>query len=257
MHLGLSLNLEQFNDICFIWLMNEQDPGFEILHEDNQCLLVLKPGGVLTQAPPGIDSMEVRIKRFLKAREEKTGNIYLGIPHRLDRPVSGVMAFAKNVRAARRITEQFAGRLATKKYWAIVEGVVEEDEATWNDYMHKIPGQAQSEIVDKNHPDGRHATLHFRALERVESRTLLEIELETGRTHQIRVQCSSRGFPIMGDSLYGATISFGPQVSDLRARWIALHARFLEIRHPKTKELIAATAPLPEAWRDVGFELPE
>jgi len=234
--------------------MDKLAPGFEILYEDNQCLLVSKPGGVLTQAPPGIDSMEVRIKRFLKAREQKQGNVYLGTPHRLDRPVSGVMVFARNVRAARRIAEQFSGRLAKKKYWAIVEGVIDRDEETWNDFMRKIPGQAQSEIVDKNHKDGRIATLHFRVLERSETNSFLEIELETGRTHQIRVQFSSRGHPILGDSLYDSTAPFGPQSSDLRTRWIALHARTLEIRHPKTKELVAATAPLPDAWRRIEFD---
>jgi len=231
--------------------MNE--PGFEILYEQGPCLIVAKPGGVLTQAPPEIDSMEVRIKRFLKQREDKSGNIYLGVPHRLDRPVSGVMVFARHSRAARRLSEQFEGRLVGKKYWALVEGTVEPEEGTWTDHLRKIPGQARSEVVETDHPEGRHAVLHYRALEHQATDTLLEIELETGRTHQIRVQAASRGFPVKGDQHYGSTTPFGPQTVDERLRWIALHARSLSITHPMTHEPVSITASLPEPWGETGF----
>jgi 23S rRNA pseudouridine1911/1915/1917 synthase len=216
--------------------------------------MVNKPGGVLTQAPPGIDCMEVRIKRFLKQRDEKPGNVYLGTPHRLDRPVSGVMVFAKHVRAARRISEQFEGRTVEKTYWAIVEGNVEQDSGTWTDYVRKVPDEARSEIVAEDHDEGKVAILHFRVLDRFPFGTCLEIELETGRTHQIRVQAGSRKHPILGDQLYRASKPFGPQANDDRLRWIALHARSLKIRHPMTREVVCQTAPLPEAWRELGFK---
>lgn len=229
--------------------------GFDILYEDGPMLLVCKPGGVLTQAVPGIDSLESRIKQFLKQRDNKTGNVYLAVPHRLDRPVSGAMVFAKNVRAARRISEQFEGRLVDKKYWALVEGIVDEDEGTWTDYVRKVSGEARSEIVTKESRDGRVAILHYKIIQRIESATWLEIELETGRTHQIRLQCASRGHPVIGDELYGSKVAFGPAVDDVRKRCIALHARSLQLRHPKTKELVGATAPLTYDWQTAGFDL--
>ena len=96
--------------------------GFDILYEEGPCLVVVKPGGVATQAPPGIDSLEVRVKEFLRVRDSKAGNVYLGVPHRLDRPVSGVMVLARHVRAARRLSDQFEARTVRKTYWAVVEG---------------------------------------------------------------------------------------------------------------------------------------
>ena len=230
------------------------DPGFDILYEEGPCLIVAKPGGVLTQAPPEIDSMEVRIKRFLKQRENKTGRIYLGVPHRLDRPVSGVMVFARHVRAARRICEQFEGRTAKKTYWALVEGDIQQQQGTWTDHLRKVPGQARSEIVPPDHPQARHAVLHYQVLQKTTLHTLLEIELETGRTHQIRLQAGSRGFPILGDELYGSQQPFGPQTTDQRQRWIALHARSLQINHPMTRLPISITAPLPVYWLALNLQ---
>jgi RluA family pseudouridine synthase len=226
--------------------------GFDILYEDNTCLVVAKPAGLLTQAPLGIDSLEFRIKRFLKERDASPGGRYLGVPHRIDRPVSGVIVFAKNVRAARRISEQFEHRLVEKKYWALVEGSVTPHASTWTDHLKKIEGQPRSVIVDHTDPAGRVAILHYRLLERLADRTLLEIELDTGRTHQIRVQCASRGHALFGDELYGSHERFGPWSDDERERLIALHARSLRFRHPTTREYIACVAPLPEYWREAG-----
>lgn len=222
--------------------------GFDILYEEGPCLVVAKPGGVLTQAPPGIDSLGVRIKSFLKVRDSKPGGVYLGVTHRLDRPVSGVMVFAKHVRAARRIAEQFQGRTVQKKYWAVVEGNVMPERGTWRDYTRKIPDVAQAELVEPGHPDGRVAVLHYRVMAHLNETTWLEIELETGRMHQIRVQAASRGHPALGDSQYGSSTAFGPQTDDPRGRWIALHARSLRFRHPMTRETVHQTAPLPEPW---------
>jgi 23S rRNA pseudouridine1911/1915/1917 synthase len=230
--------------------------GFDILFEDNACLVVAKPPGLLTQAPLGIDSLEFRIKRFLKEREAKPGDVYLGVPHRLDRPASGVIVFAKNVRAARRISEQFERRLVEKTYWALVEGNVAPDEATWTDHLKKIEGQPRSVVVEPGDPEGRNASLHYRVLQRLAGRTLLEINLETGRLHQIRVQCATRSHAIVGDELYGSKQTFGPWSDDERERLIALHARTLRFRHPTTREYVSVAAPLPAAWREAGITNP-
>jgi RluA family pseudouridine synthase len=228
--------------------------GFELLYEEGPCFAVLKPGGVLTQGPPGVDSMELRFKRFLQRREGKTGNVYLGVPHRLDRPVSGVLLMARHVRAARRLAEQFEGRMVRKTYWAAVEGRVEPSESLWSDYHRKTPGEAKAELVPPDHPEGKPAILRYRVLAAGDDRSWLEIELETGRTHQIRVQAASRGHPILGDALYGAKTPFGPETDDERQRWIALHARFIAFKHPMSREPVSVTAPLLPPWN--GFEPP-
>jgi 23S rRNA pseudouridine1911/1915/1917 synthase len=230
------------------------DIGFEILYDEGPCLIVNKPAGLLTQAPLGIDSLELRVKRFIKAREGKTGEIYLGVPHRLDRPVSGCIVFARHVRAARKISEQFEGRTVSKTYWALVPSPPEEPAGTWTDYLQKIDGEPRTVVVDEKHPAGKIAILHYRGILSSPTNTLLEIELETGRTHQIRVQCSSRGLPLLGDSLYGSQVSFGPWSDDERARLISLHARSIQLKHPMTREPIHVTAPLPPLWREYGVE---
>ena len=180
--------------------------GFDILDEEGPCLVVAKPAGLLTQAPPYIDSLERRIKQFLKQRDEKPGRVYLGVPHRLDRPVSGVLVMARHVRAARRLSEQFERRMVDKTYWALLEGVVAGGEGTWIDAVRKIPDQAQAEIVAANDPDGRQAVLHYRVRQRWPTHTFVELTLETGRFHQIRIQAASRGWPVLGDLRYGASM---------------------------------------------------
>jgi RluA family pseudouridine synthase len=229
-------------------------PGFDILFEDADCIVVAKPGGLLTQAPLGIDSLEFQLKRLLRERAGAPGDIYLGVPHRIDRPVSGVIVFAKNKRAARRISTQFEARRVEKTYWALVAGAVAPAEATWTDHLKKIYGQPRTKIVDPADAEGQIAILHYRVLRQFSGRTLLEITLETGRTHQIRVQCASRGYPLLGDELYGSTEPFGPWRDDERERLIALHARSLRFRHPTTREYILAVAPLPALWREYGVE---
>lgn len=226
-----------------------QPEGFEILYEQGPCLVVLKPAGLLTQGPPGVDSLELRVRRFIRARENKTGKFYLAVCHRLDRPVSGAVIFARHVRAARRISKQFEGRLIGKTYWALVAGKVEPVEGTWEDHMRKIPEVAQSEVVAPNHPDAKIAILHYRVLEQTESSSWLEIELETGRTHQIRLQAASRGYAIWGDEQYGSQVEFGPQTIDKRKRVIGLHARTLSFHHPMTDDPVELTADLPDYWR--------
>ena len=224
------------------------DLGFHILCEDGPCLALCKPAGLPTQAPPGIDSLEFRIKAFLTARDNPPHKVYLGVPHRLDRPSSGAMVFATRRRAAHKLSRQFEDRSIRKVYWTWVEGQPDPPQGTWRDFLRKVYGRPQAEVVPPDHPEARLAVLHYRTLATTDQGAWLEIELETGRTHQIRIQASSRGHPVLGDFQYGSTIPFGPQHEDERLRAIALHARTLEFQQPTTKQRITVVAPVPDFW---------
>ncbi len=232
------------------FLHPEVKPRLNIIYENGPTIVLNKQPGVLTQAPPGVDSIEARVKEFNNLRDGRSGKRYLGLPHRLDRPASGLLVMARHVRAARRLSDQFQERSVTKKYWALAGGHIAEDSGTWYDFMRKIPGRPEAEIISPMHPDAREAILHFRVLARFEKATWLEIELETGRTHQIRLQCASRGVPLLGDEQYGSTIPFGEQFEDGRERAIALHSRELAFVDFLTKERVTLHAPLYSPWRD-------
>ncbi|MDR2756123.1 MAG: RluA family pseudouridine synthase [Planctomycetaceae bacterium] len=224
-------------------------PDFEILYEEGACLAVNKSAGLLTQAPYGIDSLELRVKTYLM---EKEGRSYLGVPHRLDRPVSGVILFGKHSRATRRLSEQFEKRQIDKTYWAVAEGAVQPETGTWINFVRKIPDKPLAEIVAPINPDAREAILHYAVLKHFELEgktvTHLEIKLETGRMHQIRLQCSVHGHPILGDATYGSAIPFGNYFNEERCREIALHARSIVFLDPMTREPVHLTAPLPTLW---------
>ena len=220
-----------------------------ILFEDNHCIAVAKPAPLLTQGvPPGIPTLEAMVKDYLKEKYHKAGNVYLGIPHRLDRPVSGVVLFARNTKAARRLAEQFQRHQVRKVYWAVVDGEVAPDEGTWEDWLRKRAEEARSERVGPDEPMARHAVLGYRRLGGGPGWSLLEIEPRTGRMHQIRVQAASRGWPVRGDVLYGSREAFGPHVDQPRDRVIALHGRSLTFLHPISYEPVTVTAPLPATW---------
>ena len=219
-----------------------------ILYEDGPCLVVCKPPGLPTQAPPGIDSLEVRIKAFLRERDHPPHDVYLGVPHRLDRPASGAMVFATRRRAAQKLARQFENRTVQKRYWAWVAGQPDPPEGTWRDFLRKVYGKPQAEVVAPDHPEAKLAVLHYRTLASTAESAWLEIELETGRTHQIRIQAASRGHAVLGDFQYGSKIPFGPQWEDSRLLAIALHARTLEFDHPTGKQRVAITAPTPAFW---------
>ncbi len=223
-------------------------PPFRILYEKGPCICVQKQAGLLTQAPPGIDNLETQLRDFIKLREQKSGNIYLAIIHRLDRPVSGAIVFCRNVRAAQRLAAQFRERTVHKTYWAIVEGHPASRAGEWADHVRKIPDVAKGEVVDASAEGAKSAQLSYQVLAQTDSHSLLEIQLGTGRYHQIRLQCAARGLPVLGDSLYGAAGTFGPSVEDPRHHHIALHARQLAFRHPMLDEQVDITAPLPPAW---------
>jgi 23S rRNA pseudouridine1911/1915/1917 synthase len=229
-----------------------------VLFEDNHCLAVAKPAPLLTQgASPDIPSLEALARAYLKERYHKPGNVYLGIPHRLDRPVSGVVLFARSTKAAQRLAEQFRERQVRKVYWAAVEGDVQPAEGTWEDWLLKIAEEARSERVPPETPGARRAVLRYRRLASNAGTTLLEVEPETGRMHQIRVQAAVRGWPVRGDVLYGSRQPFGPAAELPRDRVIALHARSLTFLHPIRYEPVKVTAPLPELWKELDLALQE
>jgi 23S rRNA pseudouridine1911/1915/1917 synthase len=237
--------------------------GLDILFEDEHCLAVSKPAGQFTQgswAPPGERTLEQAVRHYLDPSDPASA--YVGIVHRLDRPVSGVLIWAKNPRAARRLATQFEKRQAAKEYWAIVDivGGLEAGPAepspdgnpceiagTWSDWLLPpgVPGVAR--IVAEGNSGALRAVTRF---SREDSRGLppgcLRYRLwpETGRTHQLRVQSASRGLPIVGDATYGSTRPF--------PRGIALHARLLRVRHPILQTPLTLTAPLPSEWGDLG-----
>jgi 23S rRNA pseudouridine1911/1915/1917 synthase len=228
-----------------------------VLYEDNHCLAVAKPAPLLTQGVPAhagsaaISTLEAQVKAYLKERYRKPGNVYLGIPHRLDRPVTGVVLFARNTKAARRLAKQFQQHQVTKVYWAAVEGNVEPSEGVWEDWLLKLPEQARSERVYADTPGARHAILHYRCIAQAPGMTLLELQPETGRMHQIRIQASVHGYPVVGDFLYGGQQRFGPAAATPRDRVIALHARSLTFLHPIRCEPVNVVAPLPDTWREL------
>ncbi len=250
------------------------DPGapLEILCEDGPILAVNKPAGLLTLgAKPGVPTLERQVKQFLKEKYHKPGNVYLGIPQRLDRPVSGVVVFARNSKCAARLAEQVRERQVHKVYWALVERLPDPLEGELVDWLLKAPDQARVEIVPAETPGAREARLKYRVLqphsavrlphselphprgprcEEGEGRgARVEIELLTGRTHQIRVQLAAHGWPIVGDLQYGAkTRLVEPPPPDPRDEPIALHARSLTILHPIRYDRLTITAPLPANW---------
>ncbi len=230
--------------------------ALQVLYEDNHCLAVSKPAPLLTQSrADGPPSLETMVRDYVREKYHKKGRIYVGIPHRLDRPVSGVVLFARQTKSAQRLAKQFLKRQVSKSYWGAVEGVVKPSDGRWEDWLRKIKEQARTESVPAGTDGARHAILRYRCLQACDGGTLVEFQPETGRMHQIRVQAATRGWPIRGDCLYGAKLPFGPPAASLRDRIIALHARSLTFLHPIQYEPITVVAPLPDPWRELRIDL--
>jgi 23S rRNA pseudouridine1911/1915/1917 synthase len=225
-------------------------PDPTILFEDNHLLVLNKPSGIATMgALEGEPSLVEWARADLKRRYQKPGNVYIGVVQRLDAWASGVLVLAKTSKAAARLTAQFAGRETSKQYWCVVEGQVKPTSATWIDHLAKDDAARRVRVVSKSAPEAQRAELNYsvRGRSTQGGYSWLEIELLTGRKHQIRVQCSSRGHAIVGDQKYDAETRFAPES-------IALHSRTLTIQHPTRGEVMTFAAPLPAAWRK--FELP-
>jgi 23S rRNA pseudouridine1911/1915/1917 synthase len=229
--------------------------SLEILCEDGPVLAVNKPPGLISQgAPEGVESLISLTKAWIGRKFNKPGNVYLGVPHRLDRPVSGVVVFSRNSKCAARIAEQFHERQVRKIYRACLERPPQPKEGTLVDWLFRIPDEPRVELSTEDAPGAKRAELKYRTLAVHKGRTLVEIELLTGRMHQIRIQFGSRGWPIVGDDQYGATSHFpGSSGRDPRTDPIALHAHSLTIQHPIRYDPLTIIAPLPRSWRGFGF----
>ena len=209
----------------------------KVLHTDNHLLVVRKPAGMLVQGDrTGDTSLLDYAREYIKDKFNKPGNVYLGLVHRLDRPTSGVVVLALTSKAAKRLSEQFRVGSVRKIYWALVEGKTPSN-GTLVDQIHRHG--ITSHIVRGD--GGQRAELSFRRLRYHKGVSWVEIELATGRHHQIRVQFSHRGYPVIGDFRYGSKVKFGQKA-------LALHARSLTISHPTRKEEMTFLAELESFW---------
>ncbi len=214
----------------------------EILYEDNHVLAINKPAGLPTMGVASdLASLLSVAKEYIKRKYSKPGNVYLGIVSRLDAPVTGVVLIARTSKAAARLSEQFRQRDVTKRYWALVEREPVPAAGTWTDWLRKDERHRKVLVGRPTEPGAQEAILTYRTLGSVRKAVQVEIELETGRKHQIRVQLASHGYPVLGDRKYGSSVAFQPGV--------ALHARELQFSHPTTKARIRLVAPLPPSWR--------
>lgn len=207
------------------------------IYEDNHLLVLNKPAGLLTQ-PSGTDqpSLEQMAKQWLKVKYNKPGNVFLEAVHRLDKPVSGVIVFGKTSKALSRLNQAIRSKQTRKHYSAWVEGAPKLDEGVLEDYL--VHDDHLAKVVPSHHPEGKLARLFFRVKEKREQDALLEIELDTGRYHQIRVQLAAMGCPIWGDQKYGSHRSYEEGA-------IALHHGRLLLPHPITGILLILEAPHP------------
>ena len=219
------------------------DSGIPILYEDNHLLVVEKPVNLPVQADRSGDiDLLTLLKEYIRARYDKPGEVYLGLVHRLDRPVGGVMAFAKTSKAAARLSAQFGSHEANKRYCAIVSGCPKPQEHL-TDWLYKDEVTFSSRVVEKGTEGAKEARLSYALLGQAEKTALLDIELYTGRPHQIRVQLSHAGYPIYGDQRYAAGAPAGEQ--------IRLWAYALTLNHPTLKEPMTFFSAPP--WEEEAF----
>ncbi len=210
-----------------------------ILYEDNHVLVISKPPGVLSQGDRTGDSSTLELmKAFIKKRDSKPGHVFLGLPHRLDRPASGILVLAKTSKALSRLAASFRNRDVRKIYWAAVSAPPPEKSGTLTHWLVRNGAQNKSRAVPSSHPNAREAILHYTLRAASDRYWLLEIELVTGRHHQIRAQLAAAGCTIRGDVKYGAR---RPNLDG----GIHLHARNLQIPHPVRPKVLNLTAPLP------------
>jgi 23S rRNA pseudouridine1911/1915/1917 synthase len=214
----------------------------EILYEDNHCLAVAKPPGTVSaHFQGGEQTLDRAVKAYLKDKYRKPGNVFLGVVQRLDRPVSGVLLFARTSKAAARLAEQFREGTVEKVYWAVVEGEVDRPAGSLEDWLLRDRERGRVEVVEPRDEGARQALLHYHRRACHGGLTWLEVRPQTGRTHQLRVQLAHHGHPIYGDAKYGSLHTFG--------RAIGLHARALTFLHPVRYEPITLTAEVPRPWR--------
>ena len=202
----------------------------KVIYEDNHLLVVEKPVNILSQGDDTNDKDMVNLlKQYIKEKYNKPGNVFIGLVHRLDRPVGGVMVFAKTSKAASRLSEQIRNKTLKKTYRAVIHGTMVKEESILKNYLYKNKKTNMVSVVNKNHKEAKNAELSYKTLDTKNGLSLVEIDLKTGRPHQIRVQFSSRKHPLFGDQRYGQGVNkVGQQIS--------LWSYKIEIQHPTTKE---------------------
>lgn len=214
--------------------------NLQVLYEDNHLIIVNKrPGDIVQGDKTGDTPLSEVVKEYIKIKYDKPGNVYLGVVHRLDRPTSGIVVFARTSKALPRLNKLFKDKDAKKTYWAIVKNAPPKQQDTLVHYMKRNPKQNKSYAHIKEVPDSKKAILEYRILKQLNNYFLLEIDLQTGRHHQIRSQFSAIGCPIKGDLKYG----FDRSNKDGS---IHLHARKLIFEHPVKKEQIEIIASPPQ-----------
>lgn len=222
-----------------------------IVYEDNHLIIVNKTASEIVQGDKTGDTpLSETVKQYIKEKYAKPGNVFLGVVHRLDRPVSGLVVFAKTSKALARLNEMFRNSEVKKTYWAIVKQRPPQDEGELVNYLVRNEKQNKSYAYDKEVKNSKKAVLHYRLIGHSQNYFLLEVDLKTGRHHQIRCQLAKMGCPIKGDLKYGFARS-NPDGS------ICLHAHRVKFVHPVSKELIDVTAPLPSGNLWNGFEMIE
>ncbi|MDD4418453.1 MAG: RNA pseudouridine synthase [Bacteroides graminisolvens] len=220
-----------------------------VVYEDNHIIVVNKTSSEIVQGDKTGDiPLSETVKQYLKEKYQKPGNVFVGVTHRLDRPVSGLVVFAKTSKALSRLNEMFKNSEVKKTYWAIVKECPRELEGELVHYLVRNEKQNKSYAYDKEVPDSKKAILHYRLIARSQNYNLLEVDLKTGRLHQLRCQLAKMGCPIKGDLKFGFARS-NPDGS------ICLHARRISFIHPVSKEQIDLEAPVPPGslWNGFSF----
>lgn len=213
-----------------------------VLYEDNHLLIVEKPVNIAVQedASKDMDLLNI-LKSYIKEKYNKPGDVYLGLVHRLDRPVGGVMVFARTSKAASRLSNELRKQQIYRKYKAIIRGTLPNKQGELVDYLYKDRKKNLVSVVSSKNKDGKKAILEYKVLSKKDNLSMLEVELKTGRSHQIRVQLANQGTPLYGDQKYGGHVN-------KHGQQIALWASSLSVKHPTKDEMITVESEPPKEY---------